>query len=73
MVANMVAVGEETGALGAMLEKVSAYYDREVTTAINNLTKVVEPLLLVFLAGVVGFIAVSVLDPITDLITTINK
>jgi type IV pilus assembly protein PilC len=72
MVTNMVAVGEETGALGAMLEKVSAYYDREVTTAINNLTKVVEPLLLVFLAGVVGFIAVSILDPITDLITTIN-
>jgi len=73
MVTNMVAVGEETGALGAMLDKVSAYYDREVTTAINNLTKVVEPLLLVFLAGVVGFIAVSILDPITDLITKINR
>jgi type IV pilus assembly protein PilC len=72
MVTNMIAVGEETGALGTMLEKVSAYYDREVTTAINNLTKVVEPVMLVFLAGVVGFIAVSILDPITDLITTIN-
>ncbi len=73
MVTNMVAVGEETGALGAMLEKVSGYYDREVTTAINNLTKVVEPVLLVFMAGVVGFIAISILDPITDLITTINQ
>ena len=72
MVTNMVAVGEETGALGAMLEKVSGYYDREVTTAINNLTKVVEPVLLVFMAGVVGFIAISILDPITDLIKTIN-
>ena len=73
MVTNMVAVGEETGALGAMLEKVSSYYDREVNTAINNLTKVVEPVLLVFMAGVVGFIAISILDPITDLITTINQ
>ena len=73
MVTHMVAVGEETGALGAMLEKVSGYYDREVNTAINNLTKVVEPVLLVFMAGVVGFIAISILDPITDLITRINQ
>jgi type IV pilus assembly protein PilC len=73
MVTNMVAVGEETGALGTMLEKVSAFYDREVNTAIKNLTKVVEPVLLVFMAGVVGFIAVSILDPITDLITSINR
>ena len=73
MVTNMVAVGEETGALGAMLEKVSSYYDREVNAAIKNLTKVVEPVLLVFMAGVVGFIAVSVLDPVTDLVTTINR
>jgi type IV pilus assembly protein PilC len=73
MVTNMVAVGEETGALGTMLEKVSSYYDREVNAAIANLTKVIEPVLLVFMAGVVGFIAVSILDPITDLITTINR
>jgi len=73
MVTNMVSVGEETGSLGAMLEKVSSYYDREVNTAINNLTKVVEPVLLVFMAGIVGFIAVSILDPITDLITNINR
>jgi type IV pilus assembly protein PilC len=73
MVTNMIAVGEETGALGAMLEKVSSYYDREVNASITNLTKIVEPLLLIFMAGVVGFIAVSILDPITDLITTINR
>jgi len=70
---DMVAVGEETGSLGAMLDKVSGYYDREVNTSIKNLTKVVEPILLVFMAGVVGFIAISILDPITDLITTINE
>ena len=73
MVTNMVAVGEETGALGAMLEKVSSYYDREVNTAIANLTKIVEPVLLIFMAAVVGFIAVSILDPITDLITSVNR
>ena len=73
MVTSMVAVGEETGSLGVMLDKVSGYYDREVNTSIKNLTKVVEPILLVFMAGVVGFIAISILDPITDLITSINE
>ena len=73
MVVNMVAVGEETGKLGEMLKKVSSYYDREVNSSINNLTKIAEPVLLVGMAAVVGFIAISILDPITDLIVNINR
>ena len=73
MVVNMVAVGEETGTLAEMLTKVSSYYDREVNNAINSLAKIIEPVLLVGMAVVVGFIAISILDPVTDLITNLNR
>jgi len=73
MVVSMVAVGEDTGTLSGMLTKVSDYYDREVNNSINNLTKIIEPVLLVGMAVIVGFIAISILDPITDLITKVNK
>ena len=73
MVVNMVAVGEETGTLGEMLTKVASYYDREVNSAISNLTKIIEPVLLVGMAAMVGFMAVSILDPVTDLITNMNR
>ena len=73
MVVNMVAVGEETGTLSVMLTKVSEYYDREVSSAVSGITKVIEPVLLAFMAVVVGFIAISILDPVTDLITNMNR
>jgi type IV pilus assembly protein PilC len=73
MVVHMIAVGEETGTLEQMLAKVSSYYDREVNRTINGLTKLVEPLMLVIMAVVVGFIAISVLDPITDLMTNMGR
>ncbi len=73
MVVNMVAVGEDTGTLSGMLTKVSNYYDREVNNAISSITKIIEPVLLVGMAAVVGFIAISILDPVTDLITSVNR
>ena len=73
MVVHMIAVGEETGTLEQMLAKVSSYYDREVNRTIDNLTKLVEPLMLVIMAVVVGFIAISVMDPITDLMTNMGR
>ncbi len=72
MVVNMIGIGEETGTLGTMLSKISDYYEKEVNSAIKNLTKVMEPMLLVVMACVVGFIAISVLDPVTDLITKLK-
>jgi type IV pilus assembly protein PilC len=73
MVVNMVAVGEDTGTLSGMLTKVSNYYDREVNSAINSITKIIEPVMLVGMAAMVGFIAISILDPVTDLITSVNR
>lgn len=68
MVTQMVAVGEETGALDDMLTKVSDYYDREVEYAIKNLSTTLEPILLFFLAGIILFLALGMFLPIWDMI-----
>lgn len=73
MVTQMVAVGEETGALDTMLTKVSDYYDQEVEYAIKNLSTSLEPVLLVFLAGMVLFLALAMFLPIWDMIHALKK
>jgi type IV pilus assembly protein PilC len=72
MVTHMIAVGESTGALDAMLSKIADFYDDEVDAAVSNLTAMMEPLLMVFLGGAVGFIVVSMYLPIFKLITLIK-
>lgn len=72
MVTHMIAVGESTGALDAMLAKIADFYDDEVDAAVSNLTAMMEPLLMVFLGGTVGFIVVSMYLPIFKLITLIK-
>lgn len=72
MVTHMIAVGESTGALDAMLAKIADFYDDEVDNAVNNLTAMMEPLLMVFLGGAVGFIVVAMYMPIFKLITLIK-
>jgi len=64
MVNHMIAVGESTGALDAMLGKIADFYDDEVDTAVSTLTSLIEPFLMVFLGGTVGFIIVSMYMPI---------
>lgn len=64
MVTHMIAVGESTGALDAMLGKIADFYDDEVDNAVSNLTSMLEPLLMVFLGTTVGFIVVSLYLPI---------
>ncbi len=64
MVSNMVAVGEETGQLEDMLTKVADFYEAEVDAKVKALTSLVEPLLIVFIGGVVGFIVISMYLPI---------
>jgi type IV pilus assembly protein PilC len=68
LVVNMVDVGEETGELDTMLFKVADVYDEEVTTLTDGLMKLIEPLLIVFLGGAVGFIVVSLFMPLISLI-----
>ncbi len=64
MVSNMVAVGEETGQLEDMLTKVADFYEAEVDAKVKALTSLVEPLLIAFIGGVVGFIVISMYLPI---------
>lgn len=72
MVTHMIAVGESTGALDAMLSKIADFYDDEVDASVNNLTAMMEPLLMVFLGGAVGFIVIAMYLPIFKLITLIK-
>jgi type IV pilus assembly protein PilC len=67
MVVNMVAVGEESGNLDEMLREVSTHYDDEVAYAIGKLSESLEPILIVGLAGMVGFFALAIFLPMWDL------
>jgi len=72
MVNQMIAVGESTGALDNMLDKIADFYDEEVDIAVGALTSMIEPVLMVFLGGTVGFIVVAMYLPIFKLITLIK-
>ena len=72
MVTHMIAVGESTGALDAMLGKIADFYDDEVDASVSNLTAMMEPMLMVFLGGSVGFIVIAMYLPIFKLITLIK-
>ena len=64
MVCSMIAVGESTGALDVMMEKIADFYDDEVDQAVSNLTDMIEPFMLVFLGVVVGGLVISMYLPI---------
>jgi type IV pilus assembly protein PilC len=64
MVVAMVAVGEETGALDAMLTKIADFYEDQVDAAVKSLTSILEPLMLVVVGGMVGFIVISMYLPL---------
>ncbi len=64
MVVQMISVGEQTGALDAMLEKIADFYDREVDQAVDNLTAMIEPFMMVFLGTTIGGLVVSMYLPI---------
>ena len=68
LVVNMVDVGEETGELDTMLYKVADQYDEEVKTLTDGLMALLEPLMIVFLGGAVGFIVISLFMPLVSLI-----
>jgi type IV pilus assembly protein PilC len=67
MVSHMVAVGEETGQLENMLSKIADFYEAEVDAKVKALTSLLEPLMIVFVGGVVGFIVISMYLPIFEL------
>jgi type IV pilus assembly protein PilC len=67
MVVQMVAVGEQTGALDTMLNKIADFYEEEVDVAVAALTSLLEPLLMVVVGAVVGVVLISMYLPIFDL------
>jgi type IV pilus assembly protein PilC len=69
MVTSMIQVGEETGQLPEMLNRVADIYDEEVDNAVTALTSIIEPVLIVFLAVVVGMIVLAMFLPLIALIT----
>ncbi len=69
MVVHMISVGENTGALDQMLQKIADFYDDEVDTAVGALTSLLEPIMIVFLGVVVGGLVVAMYLPIFKLVT----
>lgn len=72
MVTCMIDVGEESGRLSEMLVKVGDFYDSEVESTVKGLTSMIEPLLIIFMGGIVGFIAISVMTPIFKLVNSVS-
>ena len=64
MVVQMINVGESVGALDTMLEKIADFYDEEVDQAVDNLTAMLEPLMMVVLGGMIGGLVVAMYLPI---------
>ncbi len=64
MVCSMIAVGESTGALDSMLEKIADFYDEEVDEAVNRMTEMIEPAMMCFLGVVVGGLVIAMYLPI---------
>ncbi len=73
IIIHMIAIGEQTGHLEEMLAKVSDAYDNEVEAAITGLTSLIEPLMIVFMGGIVGFIVLSILLPMLELTSGISS
>jgi type IV pilus assembly protein PilC len=72
MVVQMIAVGEETGAMESMLSKIADFYDEEVDAAVEALTAMLEPLMMVFLGGTVGGLLVAMYLPIFKIAETVG-
>ena len=72
MVISMVDVGEQTGALPEMLMKIADNYDEEVDNAVASMTSLLEPIMIVFLAVIVGSIVIAMFLPLIDLMNTVG-
>ncbi|RUM40101.1 MAG: type II secretion system F family protein, partial [Desulfobulbus sp.] len=73
MVVQMINVGESVGALDSMLEKIADFYDDEVDQAVDNLTAMIEPFMMVFLGGMIGGLVVAMYLPIFKLAAVVSS
>jgi type IV pilus assembly protein PilC len=67
MVTHMVGVGEETGALDAMLDRVAEFYEEQVEASVKTLTSILEPIMIILIGGIVGFIVISMYLPLFEI------
>ncbi|MGD6841155.1 type II secretion system F family protein [Bacillus infantis] len=72
LISHMIAIGEETGSLDAMLGKVADFYEREVENSTERLKSLIEPLMIVLLAGLVGTIVTSIMIPMFDIFNQVQ-
>jgi type IV pilus assembly protein PilC len=72
MVVQMIGVGEQTGAMDQMLTKIADFYDDEVDVAVGSMTALIEPIMMVFLGGVVGGLIIAMYLPVFELAGNIN-
>jgi type IV pilus assembly protein PilC len=73
MVVQMIGVGEQTGAMDAMLQKIADFYEDEVDVAVAALTKLMEPLMMVFLGAIVGGLIIAMYLPIFEMAGNIKS
>ncbi len=72
MVVQMINVGEATGALDTMLEKIADFYDEEVDQAVENMTAMIEPFMMVFLGGLIGGLVIAMYLPIFKMASVVG-
>lgn len=73
MVVQMIAVGEQTGALDQMLNKIADFYEEEVDVAVAAMTSLIEPLMMVVVGGMVGFLLIAMYLPIFDIAGKVSE
>jgi type IV pilus assembly protein PilC len=71
-VVQMISAGEESGKLGEVLDQVSTFYSKQLRDAIKTCTSMIEPIMIMFMGGVVGFIAMAIILPIFKLSTLVK-
>lgn len=73
MVVSMIKIGEESGELDSILDKTANFFDDEVETSLHKLVVMIEPLLIVVMGGLVGFIVIAMLLPLFDIMNTVKS
>ena len=71
MVVQMISVGEQTGALDEMLTKIALFYEAEVDVAVDTLTSIIEPVMIVVMGGIVGGMVIAMYLPMFKLISVV--
>ncbi|WMJ76675.1 MULTISPECIES: type II secretion system F family protein [unclassified Sedimentibacter] len=72
MVHSMIKIGEDSGSIEEILDKTADFYDEEVDTAVTRLTTMLEPVMIVFMAVIIGFIVISMVTPMFDMVKTVQ-